>query len=284
MTPTTCDPRVPATPDPYFAQFTPATLALLCEATALEYKLGRLAGAEAGLIWAAVRSVRRGLASCPALAGLSLEAIEDCYRKLYRKLPSAVTPQWVEKSHGMNMLSVLPPRCRPTDRRLDFSRPVTPGVLLAEVAAKFDYRHGANAPLQQTGRDMRSLCAALAAPDGFVAGDALIERGTIPPARRALYERACEKAAFVGTWLVRDLHAAAAAEELGTLAELASDGAGLLRRWDEEVAFARDHVSRGGCVWLVSFPGPRPWAASACRLLGVGSVVADIFAAPPGHA
>src|SRR5262245_44358208 len=118
-TPTTCDPRVPATPDPYFAQFTPAALALLCEATALEYKLGHTAGTEAGVIWAAVRSVRRGEASCPVLDGLSPEGVEDCYRALYRKRPGPVTPERVEKKHGFNLLGVLPPRCRPNERRLD---------------------------------------------------------------------------------------------------------------------------------------------------------------------
>jgi hypothetical protein len=281
MTPATCDPRIPATKEPYFAQFTPAALALLCEATALWYKLGCMAGAESGLVWAAVRSLRRGEASCPVLDGLSPEGVEDCYRKTFRKDPSATSRELVEKSHGMNLLCVLPPRCRPMDRRMDYSKPVTVGVLLAEVAAMFDHRHAANVPLRGTGRDMQGISAALSVPDGFLAGEKLIERGTIPPAKRALYERACDKAAFVGTWLVRDFHVAAAAEELGALDQLGPDGAGLLGRWNEEVEFARDHVSGSGCVWLTSFPGPRPWAASACRLLGVGSVVDDIFDSPP---
>ena len=45
----------------------------------------------------------------------------------------------------------------------------------------------------------------------------------------------------------------------------------LLKRWSDEVQFARDHASSGGCMCLVSFPGPRPWTPSACKLLGVES-------------
>ena len=272
MPPITCHPQMPAVKEAYCALFTPETFALLGEASALEFKLGAMAGIESGFIWATIRSIERCEAHSPALSGLRSEEIEKCYAKLCRRFPHEFTAERLERCHGMNLLSVLPPRCRPIDRPLDFGQPVTPGVVLAEIIAQFDYLHGANLPLRDAGIDLRQVCETLRRPDGFVGGEALIRRGTIPPERQALYQRACEKAAFVGTWLVRDFHVAAAAKDLGLLGEFGSRADALLEQWDEEVTFARDQVTGAGCVFLCAFPGPRPWLPSACAWLGVGSV------------
>lgn len=269
MHPITCHPQMPVVKAAYFAAFDPAALALICEATLLQGKLGVMAGVSCGLIWAAIRAIERGEAQCPALAGFTSKAVEESYRTVFRKLPGRPTPDRIEKTHGMNLLVVLPPRCKPTERRLDFSKPVTPGILLTEIIAKFDYTHGTNLPLHRPGLEMRELCEALTEPQGFVSGEKLIARGTIAQTKRPLYELACEKAAFVGTWLVRDIHLAAAAEELGIYRNLGMDVSDLLQRWEKEVKFAQDHVSGGGCVFLCAFPGPRPWTPSACPFLGV---------------
>ena len=270
--PVTCHPQMPAVKEAYCAMFTPPTLALLCEGAALEFRLGTMAGIEDGFIWAAVRAIERNEGDCPALSSLRSHEMEKCYAKLYRRLPHDVTAQRIEKAQGMNLLSGLPPRCRPTDRPLEFRQPLTPGMLLAEIMAQFDYMHAVNLPLRQLGIDVQKVCEALQGPEGFVAGEALIRRGTVPSAQEPLYHKACEKAAFVGAWLVRDLHVAAAAKDLGLLGEFGSRADALLEEWDKEVAFARDHVSGAGCVFLCAFPGPRPWLASACGWLGVGSV------------
>jgi hypothetical protein len=285
MVPATCDPRIPATGEAYFAQFTPDTLALICEAAALEYRLGRMVGIEGGVLWAAVRSIERGEATCPALGGIGTPFVEAVYAERFRSVPAAdLAVRRLERAQGMNLLCVLPPRSRPDGRRLDYRRAVTPGVLLAELCAQFEYTHAMNRPLRMEGRDVRAACAALAGPGGFVADEALVARGTVPQARRALYERACERAAYVGTWLVRDVHVAAAAADLRIPEDSGANAGDLLQRWAAEVAFAREQVSGGGCVWLTAFPGPRPWTPSACRMLGVASVVDDIFASPPGIA
>jgi hypothetical protein len=88
--------------------------------------------------------------------------------------------------------------------------------------------------------------------------------GTVPEPKRPLYELACQKAMFVGTWLARDIHAAAAAGELGIAGQNGMDVTDLLRCWEGEIAFAQKHVSGRGCVFLCAFPGPRPWTPSAC--------------------
>ena len=119
--------------------------------------------------------------------------------------------------------------------------------------------------------DMRDVCQALTAPNGFIAGEKLTASGTTPEPKRPLYELACQKAMFVGTWLVRDIHVPAAADDLGIASANGMDVADLLRRWEGEVVYAQKHVSGGGCVFLCAFPGPRPWTPSACQLLGVPS-------------
>jgi|SRR6185437_6074206 len=210
----TCHENMPVISEPYFSHFTPAALALICEASLLELKLGRMTGIECGTIWASVRSIERGESKCPSLDCLSSTEIEASYSGLYRKLPREYSDTECEHHHGMNLLLVLPPRCEPNARRLDFRRPVTPGILLAEIMAKFDFKHGTNFPLWEKSLNVPEICESLMIASGFSAGPALCARGTIPENKRALYDCACEKAAFVGTWLVRDIHLAAAADEL----------------------------------------------------------------------
>lgn len=265
----TCHPAMPQVRDAYFAAFDPAALALICEATLLEPKLSAMAGVECGIIWAAVRAIERGEGRCSALAGLTSRQIEDSYRAVFRKITPPRSVEHSEHAHGMNMLVVLPPRCKPDESRLDYRSPVTPGVLLAEIIAKFDYEHAANIPIHEKGLDVREVCRALGSPDGFVPGDVLRDRGTVPAAKQRLYERACEKAAFVGTWLVRDVHIAAGAAEMGMPLATPDVFENLLGRWEDEVTDAQDHVAEGGYVFLCSFPGPRPWTPSACRFLEI---------------
>ena len=75
----------------------------------------------------------------------------------------------------------------------------------------------------------------------------------------------------MGTWLVRDIHVAAAAIELGIANDIGIDVGELIGRWEGDVAFAQKHVSGGGCIFLRAFPGPRPWTPSACPILGLPS-------------
>jgi len=263
-----CDERIPAVSGAYFASFTPEALALVCEAALLQHKLGVMAGIEMGLFWAGVRAIEREEARCEALSSLTSAAIEASYSRVLRRLPGDITWERAELNHGLNLLSVLPPRLRPGARSLDFRREVTAGILLAEVIAMFDFKHGTNLPLEEQGLDPREVYAALVAPDGFAAERGLVARGIIPPDKQALYEAACSKAAYTGAWLLRDIHVAAArldndvqlAEE-----ECVSGNA----RWQREIEFVTNQLHEGGCVPFVAFPGPRPWLPSACAGLGV---------------
>lgn len=180
----------------------------------------------------------------------------------------AVRPYAV-KTAPVNGAVVLPPRTQPGARRLDFKKEVTPGILLGEVIAKFDFKHATNVPLTEQGLDPRKVHDTLVQPDGFVATHELTARGTIPPDKQALYEASCSKAAYVGTWLLRSVHVAAAMLETDALALPEYDRTRGVANWENAVKFAKDHVSGGGCVFLTSFPGPRPWLPSACVLLGL---------------
>lgn len=264
-----CDERIPDVPDAYFTKFTPPAFALMCEAALLKHKLGVMAGIEAGLIWAAVRSVEKGEVRCHALSPLTSAMVEASYSKLYRKLPDGMTWDRVELEHSMNLLVVLPPRTQPGARRLDFKKEVTPAILLGEVIAKFDFKHATNVALSEQGLDPRAVHDDLIRPGGFVAEHKLITKGTIRPEKQALYKASCAKAAYVGTWLLRRIHVIAAMLEADPLALSEQERSREAEQWQKAVTFAKDHVSGGGCVFLTSFPGPRPWLPSACSRLGV---------------
>jgi len=152
--------EMPVVDEAYFAAFSPATLALICEANLLEQKLEVMAGVESGLLWAAIGALERCEAQCPVLAGITSKLVEESYGALFRTIPASCLAD-VERRHGMNLFAVLPPRCKPNERHLDFRKPVTPGILLAEIIAKFDFRHGANLPLREQGMDMQQVCQGL---------------------------------------------------------------------------------------------------------------------------
>jgi hypothetical protein len=259
----------------YFANFSPASFALICEGTMLQYKLNRLVGINGGILWAAVRAIERGEATCSAFTGLSTQQIERTYTGLLRvdNPRGRRSPEEIEHHHSYNALIGLPPQ-PPDVRVLDSSRPVTPTSLLELNLSAFNYTHGVNQPLKDVGLDVPRVCDLLWR-DGFQPEDSLNRRGTIPEMNRPLYDLACEKAQAVASWLVCRIHVLAAAVELRWNSGDFDPPAASLE-WEQMVARSRERLRAAmGTCWCC--PGPRPWAPSACRLLGVESAVGDIL-------
>src|SRR5258706_14089537 len=137
-------------------------------------------------------------------------------------------------------------------------------MVLAAIIAKFDFSHGANLPLRAVGIDLREAFATLRGPGGFQPHESLTRRGLIPADHLALYKRASDLAAFIGSLIITSAIANTAAHQLrspstGRDPLVRTQRADLIHR-------ARDHVSGDGCCFLVAFPGPHPWTASAASI------------------
>jgi len=271
----TCHEKLPTVSTPYFEAFLPETFAVLCDGVLLGYRLGVWTSTGCGMLWSAARAIERDEATCPALAGVSAQVIEETYLEMCRPWPPDVTRAKVESQAGHNLPVVLPPRTRPDEAVLDTRQPVTVGRYIAADIAKFDFQHATSCPLRAVGIDLHALHDSLVKADAFVPTPCLLARGQIPNTHRELYDLACRKAYYAGTWLVRDLHVLIAAMELG-MTNPKDPYCGIVQeRWDEEIAKVRTDMASGGCCPFLAIPGPLPWAPSACPSLGVTNGLTD---------
>jgi len=263
----TCHPDMPVVSKRYFANFTPDAFALIAEGLILPYIIGYLPSPEAGIPWAAVRAVERGEVTCPALAVVSSRKILKYHISWARDAGQRKeTLTALEKEYAFFHPSVLP---RIGGLSVDFHKTVTGADLLAAVFQEGMGRSWAYGPWEKEGHATEAIRAYLLAPGGFVVSQKLIDRGCIPSDKQAIYQRACELAAYHGLWLIRKLEVEMAAIQLGLSNKDPQQQQAIQRQWDESIRCAREHVDASYCCPLVSFPGPRPWALSATEALRV---------------
>jgi len=155
------------------------------------------------------------------------------------------------------------------------------GRLLADLIAEFEFRSVTAGILREHGDDPHAVHDQLLKEGAFVPTDSLEARGRVPPDKQALYERACAIAEARGMWFLRDVdvHMAAVELSVSTLPPAEQDAAH--QQYQQKVQVVIDQLDAGGCCAIFSFPGPRPWGASAAPLLGLRPLPdQDVILAP----
>jgi beta-lactamase regulating signal transducer with metallopeptidase domain/HEAT repeat protein len=275
---------IPHTDQAIFANFAPACFALMCEGIGYAHRTGAWTFASEEFIWAAVRNVERGQASSPAIAEtggssrqMEIRSIAFGDRRRMMGTPY-LTREIVEGDHWLRCPSFMPGGYAGVKSPVDTTRPVRPGDVLVSLLLPAENVLG-NVPLFLPWADegdtadteaRRKLCQKLSQPDSFIAGPELIVRGTVPPDKQELYQRACRKAQFNGSYFVRSVHVEVAAIEMGISKRPLAVQEEILRDWQRRLAgqrdVCRDHPT--GFDFL-SFPGPRPWLPRAAEALGI---------------
>lgn len=245
-----------------FRRLEPACFALFTEAILLPRRIGRPAGLESGLLWAAVRTVERGEAQCPSLSDLSSESVEHvCQEHLIPFDRGASQVAW-EEWHDANPPGVLIHMQTCFGGGCATTASVAAGELLAACIAIFGFAGVPGLLFRSSNLDVREAHASLLGARGFEPTETLIARGSLPAGSQDLYRKACERAWSVGSWLLRDVHVAAV--RAGKSQEVCRTGGA---REEGRPPVGRGGAAEQGGAWR--FSGPRPWAPSACPALGV---------------
>ncbi|HEV8378026.1 MAG TPA: hypothetical protein VGP99_04190 [Tepidisphaeraceae bacterium] len=262
---------MPTTRHAYFAGFTPDALALLSEATLLAYKTQSYQSISNGFLWAAVRAVERGEATCQLLRPLDSTSVEEHYKSSRLPFDAPRSLLQVEDHQFYNSLEVLRHRTAPNEPiSLPTFGPITSATILAAIIGKYDFSHDANIPLWEFGIEPRHAYERLSHPGSFEPHEFLICRGQIPPTHLPLYTLASQRAAFVGTWIITSTIAQFAAQQLNYHCT-DHDNSSIRNHWATLIRHARQHASGDHCCYLLSFPGPHPWTAAAAPILGLES-------------
>ncbi|MHC4561608.1 MAG: HEAT repeat domain-containing protein [Planctomycetota bacterium] len=293
--------RIPYTDEAIFANFAPESFALMCESMGLAYKTDSWTFADSGFVWAARRAVERGEATCAVLTdhGLSSRQIEEgradswySYRKRHEE-PN-LRMETIEADHWWRCPQFMPSTRYSQESPVDIKRQVLPNHIVWSVLARSEFGwasrffrddleeiqkqqpENANEKRKWISNRYRALCEPLTATDAFVAGDTLVARGVIPPDKQELYERACRKAAFVGSYWLRRRHVDAAAIEMGVYEKSPQDRADALELWQAHVDYIQQRAEENGENFgFLCFPGPRPWMPSAAEALGLDSALSQ---------
>src|SRR5947209_7180619 len=155
-TSTRCSPKMRTTRHAYFGGFTPDALALVSDATLLALKTQTCQSISNGFLWAAVRAVERGEATCQLLRPLNSSFVEDQYRSSRRPFDPPYSLEEVEEYQFYNSLEVLRHHCAPDEpAALPHSGPVTSAMIMAAIIAKYDFVHDSNLALWDCGIDPR---------------------------------------------------------------------------------------------------------------------------------
>ena len=283
---------VPVAENP-FVNVTPAVLALICESSAFNYRLDIWGGPGRDFVWAAVRAMERGELECPVLTSIARTSDEIERRVLsgysfsWRASEGELTREGIER----RIWGVRPGWADLVDDQdavhpVDCAKSVTVADLLAHFISLYDFRSITISALRYRGEDtddwnlfkeeVREACQRLVDGDCLVPGEALIARGTIPPEKQPLYDRACAKAQFLGAYMLRDLLVDLAAIEMGLSEKSPDEQAALIVAWEEQMNSVRDYIEERDASALLSFPGPRPWLSSAADAMGIDSGLTDV--------
>ena len=229
---------MPRVADPFFSHFTPDALALIADGTKLEQHLQRMVPIDCGIIWAAARAIERGEASASELARLSSSEAENVCRQFIRPYHEWCDPSEIELQQSYNAPGILPYRCAPGEKPLDWKSPVSAADLIRAVISRYNFQNLVVEILRRHKIDARVAAESLRDPSGFKSEDSLRARGTIPPASQELYHRSNALAAFVGSWLITRAIAMAAANREGQEADALTAG----DNWENVIAGAKAHV------------------------------------------
>lgn len=248
-----CSDVLPRSRERYFENFHPEALELITRATTLRHSLRKMISIECAVIWAAVLAVERHEAESHLLRRLTGDGVVREYSEWFLDYSNDVVDPIIER----DAVYLLPHRCLPTEKALDWGHIVTPSAFLAALIAKHNFEMVTCSPFRRAGIRPEEAYQVLSSGDFFF--NRQVAKTTNTERESTLLE---ERASYLGSWLISSSIAKAVAIEL----EPSARNCILpiqVARWEDEVRVARSHARRAGCCFLHSFPGPRPWTERA---------------------